>query len=243
MKQPTYTIVTEQDTGNTAKAVETVNAANEPAKIEVTSEVNKAEEGRLAKLQAQLDAQLENNVFLTSRLQELSEKKVPANEIKDEPFFSDADISDLEDKFGEEGAKRYMRDMERVLSKIPKTASIEAVQKQVTEANETASNAAFLTGFDSDVRGKITNSNSELMRFADTVAAGYNKTAKQNIEEIITARDGSDKAKQYIADVVKAFADSKQRPADAPAGTAPKQTNTPGKPVKPLDGALTYTRI
>jgi hypothetical protein len=168
----------------------------------------------------ELEAQLGNAKWAQEKLLELQNKP------KDEALFDDASIAELVDNFGEDGAKVFQKTLERMLSKIPKQSSIADAQKgadkaqeEATKAAGIAANAEFLGAFDSETRSRITNPNSELMKFAATLKTGYGRTAAKDIGEIIASRDKSEDALAYIESVKSQFAQGKQKPQTAIGGS------------------------
>lgn len=186
----------------------------------------------------ELEAQLGNAKWAQEKLLEIQNKP------KDEPFFSDDDKSELEALYGEEGAKRYVKDfdrqLERVMARLPQSASAADTNKAIKEASDkasqaanTAANAEFLGAFDTETRGRIINPNSELMKFAATLKTGYGRTAAKDIQGIIDGKDKSDEAMAYIEDVKAKFAQNKHSPQLATGGNpASKQLGSKTLPAQ-----------
>jgi hypothetical protein len=168
----------------------------------------------------ELEAQLGNAKWAQEKLLDLQNKP------KDEALFDDARIARLVDNFGEAGAEMFQETFERMMLKVPKQSSIADAQKgadkaqeEATKAAGIAANAEFLGVFDSETRSRITNPNSELMKFASTLKTGYGRTAAKDIGEIIAGRDKSEDALVYIESVKSQFAQNKQKPQTATGGS------------------------
>jgi hypothetical protein len=197
-------------------------------------ESEKAEKERL-KLVA------ENGAFAASKLLEVQDKLKELDsedykayrEAKNKPvevsFFSDDEKTELEDIYGEAGAKRYMADMERMHKA---TLSNKSTDKQLGEVKDAAANAEYLSLIPADIRAKVINPNSELMKFAATIEVGYSSNAQEEITKMLSKRDSSEKALKYMEAIKSQFEASKnvgQAPA-APKGTSPSKpqaTTTP----------------
>jgi hypothetical protein len=216
-------------------------------------------EGRYNVEVPKLKAAAENGQWAAAKLLEQAErmKDLDSEDFKaflasksakpSESFFSQDDIEELNEIHGEQGAKRYMKDFERMMGAIPKTASLNEVQKGIDSAKESAQHAVFLGAFDAETRAKITNDNSAFMKFSDSLKVGYGTTAKTYIEKIIKGRDSSPEALAYVEQIKEQFEASKGKPQTAPPkGSSPSHQFSAAiknNQIKSFDSLRPYTKV
>lgn len=210
-----------------AEPIEHKNESKDDGAWKGRYESEKAEKERL-KLVA------ENGAFAASKLLEVqdklkeleSEEYKAYREAKNKPvevsFFSEDEQAELEEIYGEAGAKRYMKDMERMHKA---TLSNKSTDKQLGEVKDAAANAEYLSLIPADIRAKVINPNSELMKFAATIEVGYSSNAQDEITKMLSKRDSSEKALKYMEAIksqFEAFKNTGQTTA-APKGTSPSK--------------------
>jgi hypothetical protein len=196
-------------------------------------------EGRYNVEVPKLKAAAENGQWAAAKLLEQAErmKDLDSEDFKaflasksakpSESFFSQDDIEELNEIHGEQGAKRYMKDFERMMG--------------------AAQHAVFLGAFDAETRAKITNDNSAFMKFSDSLKVGYGTTAKTYIEKIIKGRDSSPEALAYVEQIKEQFEASKGKPQTAPPkGSSPSHQFSAAiknNQIKSFDSLRPYTKV
>lgn len=238
------------DEEQVAKAADESTA--EPIEQKAESKDDGAWKGRYESEKAEkerLKLVAENGVFAASKLLEVQDKLKELDsedykafrEAKNKPvevsFFSVEEQAELEEIYGEAGAKRYMKDMERMHKA---TLGNKATDKQLGEVKDAAANAEYLSLIPADIRAKVINPNSELMKFAATIEVGYSSNAQDEITKMLSKRDSSEKALKYMETIKSQFEASKNtgQTASAPKGSSPSKpqavTNQKVEFVKPV---------